>query len=149
MSVTVNEAGTYWIHVYGYSEDISGYYYLESFGDAVEYADQFEPNNTWEQSTDIDWNLEQEHAFAMGDNKDVFVFELDRTTEVVFYTQSDMDTYMDIYDENGEYITGDDDGGKDSNARIETDLDRGLYYLEVMPYEENVSGNYSLSAKKE
>jgi hypothetical protein len=149
MVITVDAPGVYWVVVSGYSEDVSGYYTLESYGESVEFADQYEPNNSWDRPTELSWDEEQIHSFALGDNKDVFVFELDRTTEVTIFTQGDLDTYMDLYDEEGNYITGDDDGGKNSNARIEVDLGRGKYYLEVIPYDESLGGDYTLSAQRE
>ena len=144
MVLTIDQAGTYWVAVTGYSEDISGYYYLESEASPVAFADEYEPDNTRDRATVIEAGAEQEHAFGTGDNLDVFRFTLDSSSEVVIYTESHLDTYMDLYDEYGNYISSDDDGGKDSNARLEIDLNRGTYYLEVRPYDEGTAGSYTL-----
>ncbi len=148
MVLTLDEPGTYWVVVSGYSEDTSGYYYLESHMEAVEFADSYEPNNTRDRATPLDWSAEQEHAFDLGDNVDIFSFTLNSAKEVVIYTESQMDTYMDLYDEYGNYITSDDDGGKDSNARLEVDLGRGTYYVEVRPYDDSGYGSYKLIANQ-
>lgn len=149
MVLTMDAPGIYWVLIRGYSEDVSGYYYLESFGEPVAFADSYEPDNTWEQATEVTWDEEQVHAFSYGDKMDAYFFEMESPGDVVLITKGDLDTYMDLYDEMGNYIVGDDDGGKDANARIEMDLPRGLYYLEVRPYEEGSDGEYVFSAHRE
>ncbi len=144
MVLTITEPGTYWVVVSGYSDDTSGYYHLVSETSPVAFADEYEPNNTHDNATPLSVGDEQDHAFAAGDSLDVFQFTLDSSEEVVLYTESNMDTYMDLYDEFGNYVASDDDGGKDSNARLQVDLNRGTYFLEVRPYDEGTSGSYRL-----
>ncbi|MBN2628571.1 MAG: PPC domain-containing protein [Spirochaetales bacterium] len=149
MVLTLEEPGTYWVVVSGYSGDISGYYNLDSRIEAVGFADSYEPNNNWDQATAVDWTGEQEHAFGPGDVMDVFTFTLTESRNVVLYTESQLDTYMDLYDEAGNYITSDDDGGKDSNARLEVYLNPGTYYAEVSPYDNETMGSYRMIAVQE
>lgn len=149
MTITVEEPGIYWVEVSGYSDDTNGYYYLESTVEAVGFADEYEPNNTQENATPIDWDNEQTHSFAIGDGVDIFRLDLNQSAEVTIHTEGFLDTYFDLYDEYGDYISSDDDGGKDANARIEIDLDRGVYFLEVKLYDETGSGEYQIIANQE
>ena len=69
----------------------------------------------------------------------------------------DFDTYLRLFDANGNQIAVDDDGGKDLFSRIETDLAPGTYYAGVSGYNNSsynpnvagsgvsgATGNYSL-----
>jgi hypothetical protein len=149
MSVTFDESGTYWVALSGYSEETSGYYYLESGMDSVDFVDDYEPNNIRDKATLLMTTDNQEHAFGVGDNMDVFRFTMDDFGEIVLYTEGMMDTYIDLYDVYGNYIGSDDDGGKDSNARLEIDLNRGTYFLEVSPYDDGTSGSYRIITEVE
>ncbi|MDC7219507.1 MAG: hypothetical protein PQJ59_06170 [Spirochaetales bacterium] len=149
MIVPAGEPGTYWVAVSGYSETTNGYYQLDSRRESMAYADEFEPNNTRDSATILGQDDSQEHVFGRGDNLDIFVYTQESFGEVVFFTESQMDTYMDLYDEYGNYIASDDDGGKDSNARLQIDLNRGTYYLELRPYDEAANGSYLIVSETE
>ncbi|MDC7218573.1 MAG: hypothetical protein PQJ59_01460 [Spirochaetales bacterium] len=149
MPITLDAPGTFWVVISGYSDETNGYYGLESYTSPVEFADEYEPNNTWERATVLTGDEVQEHAFGLGDVLDTFQFTQAAFGEVTLYTEGMLDTYMDLYDEYGNYIASDDDGGKDSNARLEIDLNQGKYFVEVRPYDESGSGNYQMFLERE
>jgi len=62
-------------------------------------------------------------------------------------TSGDVDTYLHLYDTDGETeIAEDDDSGEDLNARILWNFtSSGIYYLKVRGYDESVTGEYSIS----
>ena len=63
-----------------------------------------------------------------------------------FETFSNIDTYLHLYDTDGETeITSDDDSGEDLNARISWECTSpGVYYLKVRGYDEYETGEYSV-----
>lgn len=94
---------------------------------------------------------------------DIFRFEVESpgTVTIELGTRTndpeDFDTYLRLFDSNGNQIAFDDDGGEGLFSRIETDLTTGTYYAGVSGFENNsynpnvagsgvsgATGNYSL-----
>ena len=44
---------------------------------------------------------------------------------------------------------GDDDGGDNLNARINTILDPGVYYVEVWLFNNGITGDYTITVREE
>jgi len=65
-----------------------------------------------------------------------FVFQITRTGIITFtaWTGGNMDTWLNLYDNNGNLFEEDDDSGDNFNALISTRLNAGTYYLEVRGY---------------
>lgn len=47
------------------------------------------------------------------------------------FTEGDLDTYMTIYDSNGNEMEHDDDSGEENNAKINAILTEGMFYIKV------------------
>ncbi len=140
------------VAVRGYDSDVSGPYTLVSTLEEFE-DDGMEPNNRKEDATvlqvspvalsarifpsgDQDWyRVSIPSGAAAGDFLDVLA-------------GGSLDTYMDLYDEDGELLLSDDDGSGDIQARIfYGPVSAGeTYYLCVKEYENSGIGEYSLTA---
>ena len=66
-----------------------------------------------------------------GDDRDVFVFELDRTRTVQLETAGEVDTFGGLYDRRGQRLAATGDGGDGANFRLVKTLSPGLYFVRV------------------
>lgn len=141
-SLIIEEPGRYYVMIRGYGDSTNGYYGLYTEFGEVEYADEYEPDNDMENANVLESGDRESHSFNMSDSADYYVFTLERTTYISAFTTGYMDTTMMLLDEDGGYITENDDGGEDSNALIEERLSAGTYYLVVEPYSSGNEGDY-------
>ena len=60
-----------------------------------------------------------------------------------------LDTYLELFDEQGNVLDTDDDGGGGTNARLTTMVDPGTYYVVAKPFVSKgyVTGSYTLTAQ--
>ena len=96
-------------------------------------------------------------TLANGDGKldsgsyfDSWVFVLGEAADVsISMTSSDIDTYLSLYrggpGSMGEYLGGDDDGGGDTNSRLDASLKTGTYSAVAHSYQGGETGAYSIS----
>ena len=74
-----------------------------------------------------------------------FEFNAQRGRTYIIETDADFDSYLELYDESGDYLIGDDDGGSGSSAMIQwTAESSGNYAVMVSGYSSDDSGNYIL-----
>ena len=78
-----------------------------------------------------------------GDDPDFFRFVVSARGAVVMESSGDLDTVGTLFDERGDRIEVDDDGGQDTNFRIERTLGEGTYYVSVRSYW-GLPGSYTL-----
>ncbi len=139
----------FWIKVRGYDESTTGSYAIASEieiyeedalepNDRLEDANALEINEDWLSSTlvpigDADWYFIDVPASG---SQDVLL---------VVETSGNMDTYLDMFDRNGDLILSDDDGGDDANAGIGMMAgEGGRFYLRVRHYDDSDSGSYMI-----
>ena len=61
---------------------------------------------------------------------------------------SEIDTYMEIYDEHQEFLDDDDDGGEGLNARIEMYVSGNrTFHVKIRAYSDSVEGGYTITAR--
>jgi hypothetical protein len=118
-------------------------------------SDDFEPDNTTAQATEIDLDGEVIDGLSINPAGDIdyFTFTIevdsDQYLKVTLETIGTLDTYMVLYgpDSPDYYYEENDDDGTDYNAMISTLLGPGQYWLEVSHYDaETGTGDYSLRA---
>lgn len=79
-------------------------------------------------------------------NFDFYAFDLEERSAMDINLESeDFDTVLGLFDEDGELIVVDDDGGDELNSRIQQTLSAGVYLLAVTTYDEAATGGYNLS----
>ena len=135
--VTRLDPGTYYIMVKEINGDI-GQYELTLMTEDIT-LDQYEPDNSILKPREINRGETQVHNFAPGNDKDYVRFTLESKEEIVFYTLGSIDTYLRLFDGNGELLIEDDDSGSEYNAMITASLDEGTYYIEVSPVSDSPS----------
>lgn len=77
-----------------------------------------------------------------------YYFDIFDSDVYKFYTQSNLDLVIEIYDSNMNIISADDDDGENKNSRIEEKLDTGSYSLQVRGYNSYVSGNFNIRLER-
>ena len=82
-----------------------------------------------------------------GDDADYFRLQLSQSTAVAIYTTGSLDTIGSLQDSSGGQVDSDDDGGIESNFRIEADLSAGTHYVAVESYSSD-TGNYTLRVER-
>lgn len=145
----VLDAGVYYVKVRAYE---SGAYTLSYSLHEVNRADAWEPDDTRETAKTIAINEVQIRTFTTEDDVDWARFTVDTGGFYIIRAQGrenpELDTYISLYDANGELLGEDDDSGKDFDAMIGRKLAPGQYYIrvEVLEYP---AGSYSLSVTRE
>jgi hypothetical protein len=81
------------------------------------------------------------------DDRDFFRLAPDQNGRLVLETASDLDTFMELYDQSGRKVREDDDGGDSGNARISHSVEAGSSYIAlVRGYSEDETGPYRFRA---
>ena len=76
-------------------------------------------------------------------------FTPEETGAYIFYSTGSEDTYAILYDENGEWITDNDDGGENTNFMIQANLTAGkTYTLKVRYLDSSKTGTIPVVAEK-
>ncbi len=126
------DAGTYYLTVSGYSGESGPYEIMANI--MIPVRDEFEDDNSMISASRINADgISQRRSFSpMGD---VDWIQFDISTEGIYRmkTDGDIDTYMELYDGQGNLVEENDDGD-DYNATIERLLTPGTYYIMVSPY---------------
>ena len=79
-----------------------------------------------------------------GGDRDFFQFEVATAGTLTVETKGDTDTFGTLFDGDEASLETDDDGGADTNFRIEREVGAGTYYVEVEGYSSSVTGAYEL-----
>ena len=79
---------------------------------------------------------------------DYYRLNLSRRNTYHFYTEGSLDTYMILYDADGNVLVENDDTDDDFNASITFKPERdAIYYLLVKGYNEFVTGRYTITGE--
>jgi hypothetical protein len=135
---------TIYIKVFGYDDETGNYALTVQ---ETEIDDQsMEPNDSFEDAYLLESNTENLNAFFMSEDDEdwykIIILSQDKALRI--FTEGELDTFMELYDENEESITDDDDGGSDYNARINRTLSQGTYFVRVTELDSD-SGPYILN----
>ena len=129
--------GTYYVEVTELNNEPGQYdFHLETKNLVT---DQWEPDNSILKPRAIAPGDRQVHSFVPAGDRDWVRFELSEKKNVTLYTTGPVDTFMTLYNSDGERMTDDDDSGDDYNARIEETLEPGTYFLELSGVDESIS----------
>ncbi len=100
-------------------------------GGAVVPPDEYEPDNTFAEATEMSSGDTHGHSLPIGD-EDYIVFYIDRRLDVTIETSGGSgDTELYLYTENYSQITFDDQGGINSFSKITQVLEAGVYFAKV------------------
>ena len=135
-------AGTYYVEVSSHGSN-TGNYQLH-----VEFENEDEPDEDDHGDTTGDATLVAAGTSVSGrletaGDTDVFRVEIVSQGEIAVYTSGSADTTGRLFNVDRTTDIRDDDGGRGTNFRIETDVAAGTYYVEVAGYD-NALGEYTL-----
>ena len=146
-------SGEVFVEVRGYGNWVEGDYTL-TWDVAELIQDQWEPDNTREDAPAMELDSgRRAYRFSSAGDVDWVRLEIaaDRFpggTPVSLETFGDIDTYLVLYNQEGEQLASSDDDGSAYNARIDIDLTPGVYFIEVSPlYLDGPNGQYELEAR--
>ncbi len=127
------EAGIYYAIVSSYSGESGPYQIAASI--TIPVKDEFENDNSMISASEIEVDGErQQRNFSPIGDEDWVAFTVDSQGTYVMETAGNIDTYMELYDEDGVMMEENDDSDVDSNARIEKSLPPGRYIMHITPY---------------
>ena len=126
------DEGSYYITVYGYGGEIGPYEIMANI--MLPVKDEFEDDNSMISASGISADGRvQRRNFTPMDDTDWVQFDVESEGRYLIKTRGDLDTYMELYDGDGNMLEENDDG-EDYNAVIERYLSPGRYYLHIYPY---------------
>jgi hypothetical protein len=113
-------------------------------------SDAYEPDDAFETPSEIEIGTSQDRTFTSAGDVDLVTFAV---TETGYYeirtvsTDRNLDTYIELLDENGEYLADDDDGGERYDAYLRVYLEPGTYVIVICTLDEDPLDNngYTLS----
>jgi hypothetical protein len=142
-------SGLYYITAGAYK---SGLYVLKTRFRKPSSEDPYENDNTRENAKPIALGEVQTRTFTTEDDVDWAVFTAASrgvySIDARSMENGELDTYLTLYDEGGQALEENDDGGSGYNARIRRRLAPGTYYIRVDVLE-NAEGSYMLSVRQE
>ena len=141
----------YLVKIIGYGSYTTGPYgfraYLPNPADLV--PDEYEPNDDPFSAGWIEIGVSQTHNFHHADDVDWVKFEVTQPGRYVIRTRgvdsNRLDTFIELFDENLNMITEDDDGGEYRDSRIALRLERGIYFLKVWCLDEEPDQAYTIT----
>jgi hypothetical protein len=137
------EAGKrYIVKVRGYSGEMGRYRFRAVSAETP--ADTAEPNDSRDQAFQVELGSSVEAYFSSSSDRDWYKLIIPAGGQrVTIYTEGRLDTYLNVYAEDGEEIADDDDSGSDYNAKITVDAPAGVLYFEVKELD-GQRGRYTL-----
>jgi hypothetical protein len=129
------EPGAYYISVGGYDSEARGRYNLLIRESATTAG------------------MEEATPIVIGDSifatlqrrsEDYYRLEVAEDTYIYIFTTGDTDTRAFLFDSALNELASDDDSGSDGNFRIAQPLEPGIYFIKVLGYSYEESGNYTL-----
>ncbi len=138
----------YYIKIEGYDGDNVGLYRLGMSSEEYEMPED-EPNNSFDSAIEIDFGDEYVSGLMPASDVDYYRVELPRDIEsnssVSFATTGELDTQMELYDQNHVFLNENDDSGEGNNALLSAMVgDNEHFYVKVTGYESGDMGEYSL-----
>ena len=143
------EAGKRYIaKVRGYGGEATGHYTFQAYilplkegASSWENPIQYEPGANQNDAKEVNGILFEEDA-------DFYLIVPSNNGRFEMETTGDTDTYMEFYDaDTKQALTGDDDSGNDSNAKITYNLEAGKRYIaKVRGYGGEATGHYAFRA---
>ncbi|MDR1506564.1 MAG: DVUA0089 family protein [Treponema sp.] len=139
VGIVAKRGSRYIVRANGYSESETGSYGIRAhFSDAPDK--DMEPNDTMNTAFPISTETSVTGYILSEDEEDWYRLVL-KNGRFDAGTEGDIDTYLELFDQNGRMLTSDDDSGDYNNAVISLPVAAGTYYLKVTAYE---PGEYTL-----
>ena len=146
---TATASGYLYLVVRGYTASLTGSYTL-AYRSCANI-----PNYDYSISLSTYWQTHSATTTGRCEGKYIYRMYLNADKPYVFKTgcddgaTADFDTYLELFDENGNWLKSDDDGCGWPFSKIEyTPASTGYYYLKVGGINESTTGSYTLAYRK-
>ena len=151
VKVFARKGQKFWVMVRGYGDDVTGSYGIKTAIEEIA-SDSFEPDNSMEESVELSPDAEEVIRALVPDDEEDWMFIKvpesagDRALLNV-ETSGKIDTYLELYNSDGEFLLDNDDSGTESNAKLQYLVSPGeLYYVMAVSNEYDSTGEYRISA---
>jgi hypothetical protein len=115
--------------------------------------DEFENDDEFESAKDLSLGTPQRHTFTTGDDVDWVTFQISQAGRYTIRARGadspELDTYIELYDDDHNSIDDDDDGGEDYDSRLSVRLQAGTYYLRVECLDDEPDQPYTVRVDRE
>jgi hypothetical protein len=149
----VKAGGRYIARVDAYGNGTGAYGFRSYFIERIHIdPDEYENDDDFFAAKAISAGIPQQHSFHTGNDVDWVSFEV---LQAGYYTirarglNSRLDTYIELYDSNYNYIDEDDDGGDDLDAFLSVHLQPGTYYLKAGCLDDEPEEAYMITLRAE
>jgi hypothetical protein len=147
------EGGTYFVQVKGYDRNTTGIYTLHFTARENTTGDIYESDDNPDQAKEIKPGEPQRRNFTDGDDEDWASFTVNTTRMYIIRARGEknnnLDTMLELFDENGRPLADDDDGGDGYSSMLRRRLDPGRYYIRVSCLDDEPEDGYVLSVERE
>jgi hypothetical protein len=124
----------YIARVDGYGNETGRYSFHAWITEAVS-ADEYEDDDSADFAKEISIGTPQQHTFTTENDVDWVTFRIDRagryTIRARGVNSTQLDTYIELYDNDFNLIDENDDGGENYDSRLSVNLQAGTYYLKA------------------
>jgi hypothetical protein len=147
---TVQAGRTYIAKVKGYGGGTGRYGFRAYLVESVHVdPDEFENDDESSAASEIAVGESQRHTFSWGYDVDWVKFQISRPGRYIIRTRgvntNRLDTYIELYDQDFDFIDENDDGGDNLDSRLSVQLRRGTYYLKVECLDDDPDQPYTIS----
>jgi hypothetical protein len=143
-------AGTRYVaKVRGYGSATGNYSFHAYLAEQVQISpDEFEGDDEFAAAKEISVGEFQQHNFHSAGDVDWVKFRVSRSGRYTIRTRgvnsARLDTYIELYDADQNFIDDDDDGGENLDSRLSVQLQSGTYYLKVECLNEEPDQPYTI-----
>jgi hypothetical protein len=150
----VSSGERYIVKIRGYGGDTGSYGFHAWLTEPVRMTpDEFENDNEFESAKNLSLGTAQRHTFTTGDDVDWVKFQISQAGSYTIRTRGvnspELDTYIELYDDDRNAIDDDDDGGEDYDSRLSVRLQAGTYYLRVECLDSEPDQAYTIRVDRE
>ncbi len=149
--VSARKGQKFWVMVRGYGDDVTGFYGIKTEMEEIA-SDSYEPDNSMEAAGELSPDGEAVLRSLIPDDDEDWMFvqipeSADDRVLLNVETSGNTDTFLELYDSDGDFLIDNDDSGSENNAKIQYLVSPGkLYYLMAVSSEYNSTGEYGISA---
>ncbi|MBT7307224.1 MAG: PKD domain-containing protein, partial [Gammaproteobacteria bacterium] len=147
---TVHSAGTFYVKVRAYSDTrTGGYTVVNTFAETSTTVDSEtvldDYGNDRSTAGVLAVNSSLAGSIETGGDVDYHRLDLAAAGELTVYSEGSMDTYGYLYDEDGDQLASNDDGGSSTNFSYSYSIPAGgTYYIQIRAYSSTRTGSYTL-----
>jgi hypothetical protein len=145
----VRAGNRYIVKVRGYGSDTGSYGFRAWLTEPVHMdPDEYENDDESGSAKELSIGTPQQHTFTAADDVDWVTFQISRAGNYTIRSRgvdsTELDTYIELYDEDLNSIDYDDDGGDSYDSLLSVRLQAGTYFLKVECFNDEPAQPYTI-----